>query len=131
MEDATKDATTSGASSEIVPSCGGQHDLKDLLAVWSKAMITCASTTTQACVTIDELAAKQSWVNNAVKPGTADYVSILRQMTPEEKQHCKELESPSVKEQFRHEWNVAWRNTKRVDALALRGQRSTRRMACT
>ena len=74
--------------------------------MWSKSMITCASTTAQACETLDELAAKlQSWATNGVKPGTADYVAMLRQMTPEEKQQCKELKSPSLKEQFRREWS--------------------------
>ena len=73
----------SGASNEIVPSCA-QHYLSDLLAVPSKAMFTCASTTAQACETMDELAAKlQSWATNGVKPGTADYVATLRQMTTE------------------------------------------------
>ena len=106
MENATKDATTSGASNEIVPSCGAQHVVSDLLAVWSNAMISCASTTAQACETMDELAAKlQSWATSGVKPGTADYVAMLRQMNPEAKHQCKELKSPSLKEQIRREWS--------------------------
>ena len=69
-------------------------------------MIPCASTAAQACETLDELAAKlQSWATSGVKPGAADFVAMLRQTTPEKKQHCRELKSPSSKEQFRRAWS--------------------------
>ena len=81
-EIATKEATTSCASNDIVRCCGvvGQQNLSDLdlLVVWPEARANCTSTTAQKCETMDELAAKlQSWATNGVDPGAADYVAML------------------------------------------------------
>ena len=54
---------------------------------------------------MDELVAKlHSWATSGVKPGTADSVAMLRQVTPEEKTAVQRAEVMIVGP------NVVWRN---------------------